>query len=83
LSKAYDDLSSNVDFVMGIAGTSVIGFGTTVNTALYGEDGESGAIGDIKDLEQKTKDYEVTAKDKFGKVATDVVNWYKTYGTKL
>ena len=83
LSKTYDDLSSNVDNAMVIAGTSVTNFGTTVNTALYGEDEESGAIGDIKDLEQKTKDYEATAKDKFDKVATDVVNWYKKYGPKL
>ena len=83
LSTAYENLDKNVNTTMGTAGTSVTNFGDTVKIALYGEDGESGAIGNIKDLDDKTKEYETTAKEKFGIVATEVEKWYKRYGPKV
>lgn len=94
LGAAYDTLSTNVDEAMktaGIsmdttmteAGESVSGFSKAVNTALYGADGKSGAIGNINDLDGKTKTYEKTAKEKFKNVSDKVTDWYKKYGEKL
>ena len=94
LSNAYDTLTTNVDAAMKAAGVSmdttmteagesVSGFSKAVNTALYGSDGKSGAIGNINDLDGKTKTYEKTAKEKFKSVSTKVTDWYKVYGEKL
>jgi hypothetical protein len=72
-----------MDTTMTEAGESVSGFSRAVNTALYGADGKSGAIGNINDLDGKTKTYEKTAKEKFKNVSDKVTDWYKKYGEKL
>ena len=83
LDSAYSTLDTNVNKYMGQAGTSVSGFADTVKTALYGEDGKGGAVGNVNDLTDKTKEYANTAQSKFTQNANNVTAWYKTFGAKI
>jgi hypothetical protein len=83
MSTAYDTLSTNVDTAMGTAGTSVSNFGTTVNEVIYGGEHGQGAIQDIEDLGTASDNYNTTAIKQFNGVASAVVGWYKSYGSKL
>lgn len=98
MGTAYDTLDSTVNGLaetfnikLGAGGSAqkdMTSFKGHINTVMYGEGGtkkkpNGGVVGATNAAEDATKDYEKTAKDKFGKVSTQVDNWYKTYGKKV